>query len=91
MRWGHLYIDSHQDGEAAALFQEALEIDDGHVAAKLGMARVLATRFDGKAIEAVREALDDRPGQAEGHLLLARMALEEGRPPTRRAVRSRRP
>ena len=78
VRWGHLYIDSHQDGEAAALFQEALEIDDGHVAAKLGMARVLATRFDGKAIEAVREALDDRPGQAEGHLLLARMALEEG-------------
>ena len=78
VRWGHLYIDSHQDQEAAALFQEALEIDDGHVPATLGMARVLATRFDGKAIEAVREALDERPRQAEGHLLLARMALEEG-------------
>lgn len=78
VRWGHLYIDSHQDQEAAALFQEALEIEDGHIPATLGMARVLATRFDGKAIEAVREALDARPRQAEGHLLLARMALEEG-------------
>ena len=78
VRWGHLYIDSHQDQEAAALFQEALEIDDGHVPAKLGMAKVLATRFDGKAIETVGEALEQRPRQAEGHLLLARMALEEG-------------
>lgn len=78
VRWGHLYVTSHQDQEAAALFQEALEIDDQHVPAKLGMARVLATRFDGKAIEAVQEALKERPRQAEGHLLLARMALEEG-------------
>lgn len=78
VRWGHLYIDSHQDQEAAALFQEALEIEDSHIPATLGMARVLATRFDGKAIEAAREALDARPRQAEGHLLLARMALEEG-------------
>lgn len=78
VRWGHLYVTSHQDQEAAALFQEALEIDDQHVPAKLGMARVLATRFDSKAIEAVQEALKERPRQAEGHLLLARMALEEG-------------
>ncbi len=78
VRWGHLYVDSHQDAEAAALFEEALEIDGEHVPARLGMARVLSTRFDGKAIEAVRATLEERPRQVEGHLLLARMALEEG-------------
>lgn len=78
VRWGYLYIDSHQDHEAQALFQEALEIDDEHVPARLGMARVFAGRFEGKAMEAVQETLKERPRQAEGHLLLARMALEEG-------------
>ncbi len=79
VRWGYLYIDSHQDREAARLFDEALEIDAGHVPARLGMARVLATRFDGKAIEEVRKTLEERPDQVEGHLLMGRMALEEGR------------
>ncbi len=78
VRWGHLYIHSHQQQEAATLFQEALEIDEDHIPAQLGMARVLASRFEGKAVELVEEALEERPRQAEGHLLLARMALEEG-------------
>ena len=78
VRWGYLYVDSYQIGEAAQLFEEALEIDDEHLPARLGMARVLSSRFDGKAVEIVREALEDRPRQAEGHLLLARMKLEEG-------------
>lgn len=78
VRWGYLYIDSHQQSEAAKLFREALDFDDGHVAAQLGMANVLASRFDGKAIELVQRALRQRPDQAEGHLLLGRMALEEG-------------
>ena len=78
VRWGHLYIQSHQDQEASKLFDEALELDEKHVPAQLGMARVLATRFEGKAVELVESALELRPSQAEGHLLLGRMALEEG-------------
>lgn len=78
VRWGYLYIESHNQAEGAQLFEEALELDDRHVPARLGMARVLGARFEGKALETVREALDDRPDQAEGHLLLGRMALEEG-------------
>lgn len=78
VRWGYLYIESHNEAEGAQLFEEALERDDRHVPARLGMARVLGARFEGKALETVREALDDRPEQAEGHLLLGRMALEEG-------------
>ena len=78
VRWGYLYIDSHQQQEAARLFDEALEIDAEHIPAQLGMARVLASRFEGKAVELVEGTLKERPRQAEGHLLLARMALEEG-------------
>ena len=78
VRWGHLYIQSHQQAEAGALFQEALELDEDHVSAQLGMATVLASRFEGKAVELAQEALKQRPEQAEGHLLLGRMALEEG-------------
>lgn len=78
VRWGHLYIDSHQQQEAAKLFEEALGIDSEHISAQLGMAKVLASRFEAKAVELVKAALKERPRQAEGHLLLARMALEEG-------------
>lgn len=78
VRWGHLYIESHQHAEAGELFQEALALDEDHVPANLGMATVLASRFEGKAVELAQEALEQRPEQAEGHLLLGRMALEEG-------------
>ena len=78
VRWGYLYIESHQQREAAQLFEEALAIDEEHVPAMLGMARVMASRFEGQAGDIVRSALEKRPRQAEGHLLLGRMALEEG-------------
>ena len=79
VRWGYLYIESHQQAEAGALFQEALELDEQHVPAQLGMATVLASRFEGKAVGLVKEALKQRPRQVLGHLLIGRMALEEGK------------
>lgn len=78
VRWGYLYIESHQREEAAQLFREALELEEGHVAAQLGLAGVLASRFGGEAVKLVEDALRRKPEQAEGHLLLGRMALEEG-------------
>ena len=78
VRWGRLYVQSHQEGEAAKLFAEALERDEHHVAAKLGAAGVMGRRFEGPALEKVNEALKAKPEQVEGYLLLARMALEEG-------------
>ena len=78
VRWGNLYIESHQQEEAAELFQEALALDKSHVPAQLGMATVLAARFEGKAAALARAALKLRPEQSEAHLLLGRMALEEG-------------
>lgn len=78
VRWGYLYVESHQREEAAQLFREALELEEGHVAAQLGLASVLASRFEGEAVKLVEDALRRKPEQAEGHLLLGRMALEEG-------------
>ncbi len=78
VRWGYLYIDTHQQVEAGDLFQEALALDEDHMPAQLGMATVLASRFEGKAVELAQEALKRKPEQAEGYLLLGRMALEEG-------------
>ncbi len=78
VRWGHLYVQSHQESEAAKLFEEALQRDGDHVAAKLGIASVMSGRFEGESIKKVEEALEAKPEQVEGHLLLARMALEEG-------------
>ena len=84
VRWGYLYLESHQDGEAANLFEEALELDEEHVPALLGMATLLASRFEGKAADLVEQALEERPNQVLGHLLTARMALEEGDLPSGR-------
>src|SRR5262245_24334005 len=42
VRWGRLYLATHQYADAAGLFREALEIDGKNVPARIGMARVLA-------------------------------------------------
>ncbi len=78
VRWGYLFEQTHQEGEALALFNEALEIDENHVPAKLGSASVLSGRFEDKSKKIVEEALEEQDDQTLGHYLLARMALEEG-------------
>src|SRR5690606_28605562 len=49
VRWGRLYLETHQDADALALFRETAEIDPEDVHAKLGMAHVYARRFEGEA------------------------------------------
>jgi len=78
VRWGFLFLQTHAPGEALTLFNEAIEIDENHVAAKLGVAGVLAGRFDEKARKLVEEVLAEDGKLLEAHLLLALMALEEG-------------
>ncbi len=76
VRWGHLYMQTHQEGEALSLFGEALEIDKEHLPAKLGTARVFAERFEDKARKLVAEALETKQDSVEAHLLLGRLKLE---------------
>src|SRR5690606_30503773 len=79
VRWGRLYLATHQHADAAELFSEALEIDRGNLRAKLGMAQVLADQFEGGARPLVEELLKEDDTLIDAYLLAARMDLEEGR------------
>jgi len=79
VRWGYLFLQTHQHAQAVELFREALDIDPNDVSAKLGLARVLAERFEGGARGLVEEVLARDQDQIGAHLLAARMSLEEGK------------
>jgi len=78
VEWGRMFLDHYQPGDAAKLFEEALEIDKNNAAAYLGLARVAAQGFDKKAVDLANEAIRHDPGFAEAHEFLAYLALEDG-------------
>lgn len=77
-RWGELFLETHQDNEAVKLFQESLSLDSDYAPAFLGLAKVSAGRFEGRAREWVDDVLDQRPDDLGARLLLVRMDLEVG-------------
>jgi cellulose synthase operon protein C len=78
IRWARLFLQTHQYNDAAELFREALKIFPSDPHAKLGLARVLAERFDGEAAPLLEEVLRDHEDLVEAHLLSAQLALESG-------------
>ena len=78
VRWGYLFEQTHNEGEAVALFQEALEIDENHAGAQLGVATVMGKRFDPKSKAALEKVMEGRDDLILGHLLIAGLALEVG-------------
>jgi Flp pilus assembly protein TadD len=78
LRWGRLFLQTHQYGDAVAVFREALERAPDDVQAKLGLAHVLAERFEGQARTLLDEVLEQDEDLIGAQLLAARMALEEG-------------
>jgi tetratricopeptide (TPR) repeat protein len=81
-RWGDLYADSHQDGEAMNIYREALSADPSNEFAILGAASVLVGGFDQAADNYLAQLLTG-DGVADGAkigawLLVARLALENG-------------
>ncbi len=76
VRWGMLLHERFNDGDAMGLFKEALERDPKNAQAYLGMARVSAEGFDGKATANALKALSLDPKLYEAHELLAGLALE---------------
>jgi tetratricopeptide (TPR) repeat protein len=78
VRWGRLFLQTHQYSDAVELFREALGAFPNDVHAKMGLAGVFAERFEGEARTLVEEVLKQDDQQIEAHLLAARMALEEG-------------
>ena len=75
--WGRVYAEHSQEGDAAKLFQEAIESDTNYAPAYLGLARVLAVGFDKRAVDFARQALEHDPKLAEAHEFLAYLALED--------------
>ncbi len=79
VRWGYLFLETHNQGEALKLFDEALKIDEAGLAARLGKASVLSRRFEGKAREWVAEVIQADPELVEAYVLLAAMDIEENK------------
>jgi cellulose synthase operon protein C len=82
IEWGRMYLDHYQPGDAAKLFEEALEIDPNSAPAYLGLARVAAQAYDKRAVEFANKAIQHDPNSAEAHEFLAYLALEDGKPDT---------
>ena len=75
--WGSLMARKHNPADAQALFQEALQINNHNTEAMVGMAGLAADRFEGRAAEWLKRALDVNPNLADARLLVARTAIEQ--------------
>ena len=80
VEWGRLYFAHYQPGDAAKLFEEALEIDPHYALAYLSLARVASETYDKKAVDFAQKALEQDPKLTEAHELLAYLALEDSNP-----------
>jgi tetratricopeptide (TPR) repeat protein len=77
VRWGRMYLDHFQPGDAADLFDEALKIEPNNAGAMLGKALIAAEDYGGNSAALARKALDADPKLVEAQELLARLALED--------------
>jgi tetratricopeptide (TPR) repeat protein len=77
VRWGDLFFERFNHGEAEKLYLEALSIDPKNARAYLGLAQVYEDEFNAKAKEAAEKALAIDPKLYQAHELMARMALED--------------
>lgn len=81
VRWGELYVDSHQSQQALDLFQEALKRDPGNAYARIDAAAVLADEYAAQADSDLQAVLKDADAPAGARLrallLAARVALED--------------
>jgi tetratricopeptide (TPR) repeat protein len=77
IRWGRFFLERFKKGEAASLFQEAIEIDPKNAEAYLALALVAADTFESKAVELAGKALELNPKLVAARELLARLALED--------------
>jgi tetratricopeptide (TPR) repeat protein len=78
VRWGNLFRETHQDNEAAKLYQEALGLDAKHAPAIVALAAIAAESFSENAREWLADALALDAENVPALLLRARMDLEEG-------------
>jgi len=78
IRWARLFLQTHQYNDAAETFREALKIFPSDPYAKIGLARVLAERFEGDAGPLIEEVLREHDDLVEAYLVSAQLMLEAG-------------
>lgn len=78
VRWGRLLLERFNVTESSQLFQEALEINEKHAGALLGLAVALSEGFDRRAVDLARQAVENDPKLLEAQELLAALVLEDG-------------
>jgi tetratricopeptide (TPR) repeat protein len=74
--WGELFLERHNEEDAAQSFVKALDVDPRHVPALVGLARALADRNPPEAEARARAALETDSTAAGAHLVLAELALD---------------
>lgn len=75
--WGELFLQVHNNAEAAKSFQDALSADDKWIPALVGMAHALLDVNPPAAEKAVEQALALDPDVVDAHLLKARLELDK--------------
>ena len=75
--WGELFLDKHNPADAMKSFQEALRVDDSHVAALIGAAGVNSGMNPPAARAALERALKVNANSVAAHLFQAELALDD--------------
>ena len=75
--WGELFLQVHNNAEAAKSFQDALAADGKWIPALIGMAQALLDVNPPGAEKAVEQALSLDPNAVEAHLLKAQLELDK--------------
>jgi tetratricopeptide (TPR) repeat protein len=75
-----MFFEHYQPSDSAKLYAEAIETDPNYAPAYLGLAKVFAKRFDKRAVDMARQALEHDPKMTAAHELLAYLALEDDDP-----------
>ena len=77
--WGELFLEKYNKPDAAKSFQAALRIDAEWVPARLGLARTIVDENPPLARSLVEKVLATNPNSVPAHLLLAELALDDGK------------
>lgn len=75
--WGWLMLEKHNPGDAGGLFEEALAANPNETRALLGMAALAAESWSNQQADPLQKALAINPNLIDGHLLTARVRIEE--------------